>query len=196
MTDRTPTNDNATAGLVADRLRDPSTQLLWSDRIDAAETIERLQARVAEVEAELDAAGRTLAYCERNWAATDAKTLDLLAEARSQRDAALSREKEAKAEGMRLWEAAKPIADLSEQAGPEHHFVTVPVMQVDALRAALAQSGGTDPAQGKGDIATTALAYLVNAQHDLRTGSDPARALATLSEGVAAVEAGMAGGGA
>ncbi|WP_435167890.1 hypothetical protein [Falsirhodobacter sp. 1013] len=42
----------------------------------------------------------------------------------------------------------------------------------------------------------TALAYLVNAQHDLRTGSDPARTLATLSEGVAAVEAGISGGGA
>lgn len=57
---------------------------------------------------------------------------------------------------------------------------------VATARAALSAS----PATRDGcTIATTALAYLVNAQHDLRTGYDPARAAATISEGVAAVEA-------
>ncbi|WP_435170735.1 hypothetical protein [Falsirhodobacter sp. 1013] len=186
----TPTNDNATAGRfdplwsMEEMLECPEGQYVRASDYAA------LQARVAEMEAERDAARKYAAEVRiRENAAEDARitAVDALS-------AALSREKEAKAEGMR---AAAEIAD-SACVGSfdwKGECGCSACEAADSIRAALAQSGGANPAQGKGDIATTALAYLVNAQHDLRTGADPARALATLSEGVAAVEAGMAGGG-
>lgn len=183
----TPTNDNTTAGdPKAWRVRVQSDDTEeWSllpagggaDYLDrkglecqplyGSDAITALQARVAEVEAERDAA-------------IDAGNLVM-----RHLQAALSREKEAKAEGIR---AAYDAVVAMEWTGDGDDVC-------DMLRA-LAQSGGADPAQGKGDIATTALAYLVNAQHDLRTGNDPVRAAATISDGVAAVEAMRAGGGA
>ena len=47
-------------------------------------------------------------------------------------------------EVARLRTAAAPIAALSEQSGPEHQFVTVPITQIDALRAALSASPTTE----------------------------------------------------
>lgn len=142
-------NDNATAGLVERydawceqerrsysgyMTEDPEGD--WVRFTDYTD----LQARVAEVEAEL-ALHRVLlvSATERSEQFED------------ERDAALSREKEAKAEGMReAAEIAKRCQVFNEADGFDDTSVGCAEVY-EAILLALAQSGGADPAQGKGD---------------------------------------------
>lgn len=196
MTDRTPTNDNATAGLVVE-LREDATLVQNMLGVRAADTIERLQARVAEMEAEREAANKRAERLHRRAQVAEGKmsrtarflnTLIsyytqgpgkkefwigqfLKAAQRHSRNASgmsiglqsdfyhrkLSeldqRVTEAKAEGMR--EAVAYLMQQATEKGmtktPQGRTASYYAQQLRKRAAALAQSGGADPAQGKGD---------------------------------------------